>query len=206
MQAALDHIAITAGSLDEGVQHVAAALGVDLDPGGQHPAMGTHNRLLSLGPGCYLEVIAPDPDAPHPGRPRWFRLDDRKGPPRLTNWVLRTGDLDTALSVSPDGAGTPIPLSRGQLSWRMAVPADGHLPFDDLFPALIQWQGIAHPSLMLPDRGLRLTGLTLIHPDAAQLDRALEPFRPLPDVAVIPGDAPRLVARIDTPAGSRTLG
>ena len=206
MQAALDHIAITAGTLNDGAAHVAAVLGVDLDPGGQHPAMGTHNRLLSLGPECYLEVIAPDPDAPHPGRPRWFRLDDRAGPPRLSNWVLRTGDLDTALSVAPDGAGTPLALSRGQLSWRMAVPADGRLPFDDLFPALIEWQGVAHPSLMLPDRGLRLAGLTLIHPDATRLDRALDAFRPLTDVVVVAGATPRLVARIDTPAGPRELG
>jgi hypothetical protein len=206
MQAALDHIAVTARSLDDGVAWVAAALGVDLAPGGQHPAMGTHNRLLSLGPGRYLEVIAPDPAAAHPGRPRWFRLDDRSGPPRLTNWVLRTGDLDAALSVTPDGAGTPMALSRGQLSWRMAVPDDGCLPFDDLFPALIQWQGIAHPSLSLPDLGLRLTGLTLVHPRAAALDQALEPFRPLPDVTVVSGDAPRLIAHLHTPAGPRVLG
>ena len=34
-----------------------------LESGGRHPHMGTHNRLLSLGPDLYLEVIAVDPDA-----------------------------------------------------------------------------------------------------------------------------------------------
>jgi hypothetical protein len=206
MQATIDHLVVTAPTLDAGVAHVAACLGVDLDPGGQHPVMGTHNRLLSLGPGCYLEVIAPDPSLPAPARPRWFRMDEREGTPRLTNWVLRTGDLDTALSVAPDGAGQATALTRGDLAWRIGIPADGRLPFDDLFPALIEWQGIRHPSLALPDRGCRLTGLDLTHPDTAAIDRALAPFRPLPDIRVIPGDAPRLTARIETPAGMFTLG
>ena len=37
------------------------ALGATPAPGGHHPLMGTHNQLLSLGPGEYLEVIAIDP-------------------------------------------------------------------------------------------------------------------------------------------------
>jgi hypothetical protein len=80
-----DHLAIGAETLDEGVEAVEAALGVPLAPGGGHPAMGTHNRLLSLGPGEYLEVIAIDPDAP--ARPaalvRARRLSRPAAPQRL---------------------------------------------------------------------------------------------------------------------------
>uniref|UniRef100_UPI0039B8CB19 VOC family protein n=1 Tax=Albidovulum sp. TaxID=1872424 RepID=UPI0039B8CB19 len=88
MKAAFDHLAVSAASLDYGARVVEAALGIGLESGGKHPFMGTHNRLLSLGPGEYLEVIAIDPEAPGPERPRWFRLDTFTGPPRLTNWVL----------------------------------------------------------------------------------------------------------------------
>ena len=50
MQLELDHLAVSAASLAEGAAAVEAVLGVTLAPGGVHPHMGTHNRLLSLGP------------------------------------------------------------------------------------------------------------------------------------------------------------
>ena len=53
----LDHIVIAAATLDEGTQFTEDLLGVLLASGGQHHFMGTHNRLLSLGPKTYLEVI-----------------------------------------------------------------------------------------------------------------------------------------------------
>jgi hypothetical protein len=56
----LDHLAVSAMTLEEGVAHVEAALGVALAPGGQHPLMATHNRRRGLGD-VYLEVIAADP-------------------------------------------------------------------------------------------------------------------------------------------------
>jgi hypothetical protein len=46
----------------------------------------------------------------------------------------------------------------------MAVPTDGKLPFGGLFPALIQWEGTAHPAPRLPDRGVRLLALELHSP------------------------------------------
>ena len=150
----LDHLAVSALTLDEGVAVVEAALGVALAGGGQNPHMATHNRLLGLGD-AYLEVIAADPAAPAPVWPRWFDLDRFTGPPRLTNWIAACDDLEAALAASPDGTGTPVDLARGDYRWRMAVPADGQLPFDGCFPALIQWQGALHPARALPDAGLR---------------------------------------------------
>ena len=123
----IDHLAVAAASLDEGTAAVEAALGVKLSPGGQHALMGTHNRLLGLGD-LYLEVIAVDPAAPPPGHPRWFRLDQFTGAPRLTNWVVAVDDLEGALAVAPAGAGQAVDLARGDLRWRIAVPPDGTLP------------------------------------------------------------------------------
>ena len=39
-------------------------------------------------------------------------------------------------------------LSRGDLRWQMAVPGDGILPFDNMFPALMQWHS-PHPAAQL---------------------------------------------------------
>lgn len=203
---ALDHLAIAATDLAQGAARVEAALGVPLEPGGQHPRMGTHNRLLSLGPGEYLEVIAPDPAAPAPARPRWFGLDDFAGPAAPRAWVLRCDDLAAALALAPEGAGRPLDFQRGDLRWTMAVPDDGWLPHDGLFPALIAWEGGAHPSARLPDRGVRLTGLTLVHPDAQALRAALAPLLSDPRVQVRPGAAPALRMALDSPRGPVVLG
>ncbi len=198
-----DHIAISAERLEDGVAAVEAALGVALAGGGQHPHMATHNRLLGLGD-LYLEVIAADPSAPRPDWPRWFDLDNFSGPPRLTNWVARTDDLAAALAAAPMGIGHPVALSRGPYSWQMAVPADGRLPFDGAFPALIQWQPPHHPTQALPDVGLRLTRLEIAHPQAAALRAAL----PLADprVHIVEGAAKALRATFLTPHGERSFG
>jgi len=200
----LDHLAVVAADLETGVAAVEAALGVPLAPGGQHPHMGTHNRLLNLGE-AYLEVIAPDPSQPRPAHPRWFSMDRFTGPPRLTNWICATDDLDTALAEAPEGAGIATPLSRGDFRWRIAIPASGTLPFDDAFPALIEWEGTAHPALRLPDAGVRLTALTLIHPQADALRAWLSLRLPDPRVRVEAGPLKAMHAAFSTPAGTRFL-
>jgi len=199
----LDHLAVAAPTLNEASERVEAALGVPMQPGGQHPMFATHNRLLGLEDGLYLEAIAIDPSAPDPGRARWFDLDRFRGPARLSNWICRTGDMGAALAALPDGAGAPVQLSRGDLRWRMAVPDDGRLPFDNMFPALIQWQGRLHPASMLAPSGCALRRLVVSHPRAEDL-RATLPLND-PRVVIETGPTPALMAEFDTPNGLRRL-
>lgn len=201
---AFDHIAISATDLAEGVAAVEAALGLHLAGGGEHPLMATHNRLLGLGD-LYLEVIAANPAAPRPSRPRWFDLDSFSGPPRLTNWVVRSKSLTHDLALCPNGTGTPLALQRGDYRWQMAVPANGKLPFDGTFPALIQWQGTLHPTQALPDSGARLTRLEIAHPKADALQAALAPLFHDPRVVIVPGPAKAMRASFTTPHGVRVL-
>ena len=203
MRLALDHIAVSAATLEAGADWVETALGVPLAGGGKHPHMGTHNRLLSLGD-LYLEVIAIDPAAAKPAHPRWFDLDHFRGPARLTNWICRTDNLDAALTTAPNGTGTATDLTRGDYRWRFAVPATGKLPFDDCHPALIQWQGELHPAKSLRDHGIRLTGLRITHPDAPALRTALTTLTD-PRVTIATGPYPALRASFDTPHGPRVL-
>ncbi len=199
----LDHLAVAAASLAEGVAAVEAALGMTLAGGGQHLAMGTHNRLLALGD-VYLEVIAVDPSLVRPDRPRWFDLDQVQGPPRLTNWVVACEDVAGALADAPDGAGVPMDFERGDLRWRMAVPKDGQLPFDGAYPALIEWAGNAHPTQVLPDSGARLRRLEIAHPDADGLRKALVRLVD-PRVVITQGSAKSMRAEVMTPHGIRVL-
>jgi hypothetical protein len=160
---ALDHLVIAARTLGEGAAYVRERLGVECAPGGKHPAMGTHNMLLSLGPEAYLEVIAVDPEAAAPARPRWFELDTPAmkarlaSGPALVHWAERTTDLEREAAAYPVRLAIES-FSRGPYRWRMALTADGSFPGGGGLPTLIQWDG-PHPCAALPDSGVRLERL-----------------------------------------------
>lgn len=200
----VDHLVIVAEDLEAGARAVAAALGAPMQPGGQHPQMGTHNRLLSLGPAAYLEVIAVDPAAPAPGRPRWYGLDRMAGAPRLSNWAARAADIVRALAEAPMGMGAMTEMSRGDLHWQMAIPPSGVWPFDGVLPALINWPG-ATPHNRLRDRGLTLQRLRLVHPRMGDIRIAWPRLTETAGVVLEVGPAPALTAEIATPDGLKTI-
>jgi hypothetical protein len=200
---ALDHIVVSAERLEEGVAYVEDVLGVEMAPGGAHPQMGTHNRLLGLGH-AYLEVIAIDPEGTAPDQGRWFDLDHFSGPPRLTNWVAQTPDLPAALAVAPNGSGLPTKLSRGDLTWQIALSPDGTLPFGGAFPGLIAWGDTAHPTTRLPDAGCRLAKVQITHPEPGALRDAVAAFAS-PFVDWVAQGPLGFRAEIDTPSGRKVL-
>ena len=195
----LDHIAVLGESLEEAVAHAESAVGMPLLPGGTHPRYGTHNQLLGLG-GVYLEALAIDPAAEPPTEPRWFGLDRFKGPARLDKWICRVRDMDEALAALPM-AGRPGELSRGRLRWLMSVPGDGMLPYDGMFPALIQWLSPVPAGAILSASGARLTGLEVIHPEAEGLEALLAPYLDAPLARFATGARPALRAELRTPQG-----
>lgn len=224
--AALDHIVVVASSLDEGQAWAQRVLGITPGPGGQHPLMGTHNRLFNIASPAferaYFEIIAIDPGAT-PGRApdqrRWFDLDDAglqarvaADGPQLAHWVARVPALEKALlELAQLGIdrGTPITASRmtaaGLLRWRMSVRGDGRRLFGGALPTLIEWEGeAAHPAEALPPSGVVLQSLELQHPDAPALQSALAAVG-LSGFKVLEGK-PCLRATLQTPLGTVTLG
>ncbi|MBB4267262.1 VOC family protein [Roseospira visakhapatnamensis] len=209
---ALDHITVVATTLEAGIAHVRAHLGITAPAGGAHPRMGTHNHLLRLGDTEFLEIIAIDPAAAPPGRPRWFDLDTPKDhDAALATWVLRTPDLDASLGPAAATAGRPTDITRGDLAWRIAVADDGRLPLDGTFPTLIEWPRDrsgpeSHPAARMADLGCRLVSLTVHHPEA----RIIRDFLgdAFADARVTVSEAGRaaLRAEIETPAGRRVIG
>ena len=199
-----DHIAVAGETLAAATAHVEAALGVPLQKGGEHAIFHTHNTLLGLAEGLYLEAIAINPNAAQPDRPRWFDLDNFKGAPRLTNWICRCDDLDATLAGLPEGFGVPVDLQRGDLRWRMAVPASGILPYDNCAPALIQWVGDAHPAPRLTQQGCGISSLNIAHPQAPALGALLAPFLADKRISFSVGAA-QLTAIVSTAEGTATL-
>lgn len=202
---ALDHLIVVADTLEQGVRWCRQTFGIEPGPGGRHPTMGTHNRLFAIGsaafPRAYFEVIAIDADAPAPGRARWFGMDDPalreavRSEPRLVHAVMRTASLDAAVATyAAQGlaAGEPITATRGTLSWRIAVRADGTLGCGGALPTLIEW-GDRHPADAMPASGVVLQAL-----DLRGLPPALAPMLPA-GVRLATDAGPPIAARLAGP-------
>ena len=171
MPVVLDHLVVAARTLDEGVAWCESTLGVTPGPGGRHALMSTHNRLVNISsdafPHSYLEIIAIDPEAPPPGRTRWYDLDDAavqaalaEGP-QLIHWVARSTNLQahlTALSAAGWDGGQAIHVERGPLRWQISVRPDGRRLCDGVLPTLIEW-GPRHPCDDMPASEFRLQSL-----------------------------------------------
>jgi hypothetical protein len=205
LPAVIDHLVVTSPSRETGSAWVTEMLGVPLREGGAHARMGTHNALLRLGDAVYLEVLAIDPNALAPPRPRWFGLD-RPAPPRLAGWIVRTSDILATVAAASVPLGEVEPMERGDLRWRITIPADGRLPLGGMAPGVIEWPDEKHPAGGLPDSGCRLLGLEIDHPEGGEISRLLDSIGFDGPVDVRVGKVPRLVASIATPSGVRRLG
>jgi hypothetical protein len=218
MTARLDHLVVAAISLEQGVQWCEATFGITPGPGGVHSRMGTHNRLFSIAseafPEAYFEIIAIDPAAPPPGRPRWFGLDAAAlrsriaQQPLLLHAVARTPLLEMQrwglinIGIHP---GEPLSFERasaaGSLAWRMLVRDDGQLLCGGALPTLIEWQGERHPAQAMPGSGVVLKSLVLQGvPARAQAVLKLRGVA-VSDTAT----APALSATFSSPRGDITL-
>ncbi len=204
--AEIDHIVLGARSLAEGAAFIEQHLGVKPVKGGRHEGFGTHNMLLGLGRGCYLEIIAPDPDQPEPPHPRPFDLDDAsvrlmlEAEPRLLAWVARTPVLDAVVARLGPRAGEIKEMRRGDLHWRMAFPPQRQ-DMNNLIPALIQWSGEGASS-RIADSHCRLVSLEAEHPDVDAVRGALAE-RGLEEVLKLRRSPhARLLARIRRPEGT----
>jgi hypothetical protein len=201
----IDHLIVTAPDLGSGLEFVRDALGVEPQAGGKHAAMATHNLVLRLGASLYLEVISADPEAPSPGRPRWFELDGG-GPPRLAGWAARTDDIRAAAAAASEPLGAVAEMSRGDLNWLITIPDDGKLPLGGAAPGLIEWRVSPHPAAKMRDMGCSLAALEVSHPEPRRVSALLESLAFRDHISISAGERPALVAHFQTPAGPRSLG
>ena len=212
-KARLDHLVIVAASLEQGAAWCAEQLGVSLSGGGEHVRMGTHNRLLSLGPGLYLEVIAINPHVGKPELARWFGMDDavlRKrvvAAPELRTFVVGTDDIAAARLALPE-LGNVEQMQRGDLQWQITVRPDGRLQEGGCLPTVIQWRQGMHPSSAMADSGCRLVCLEVHHPEPARLEAQWRAIGLQPDKQLVLREAAvsHLVARVSTPDGMKAIG
>ncbi len=219
LASSVDHLVVMASDLAQGVAWCEATLGVTPGPGGEHPLMGTHNRLIKIATAdhcrAYLEIIAINPGAVPSittGARRWFDMDDpvlqarvAQHGPTLVHWVAGVPDIATAVTtLASQGIdrGAVVEASRptpaGLLQWQISVRADGQRLFGGCLPTLIQW-GSTHPTDAMLESGVTLCSLHAQHPQATALNTACQALG-LPISAATEGPA-RLSAQLQTPKG-----
>lgn len=204
----LDHLVYAVPDLQSGVEAFSERLGAAPAFGGRHASLGTHNAILPLVGGRYVELIAPDPSSPAPAGRRPFGLDDLSAP-ALVTWAAGTADIEADVERARDAGydpGTVVELAREtpegeRLTWRLALRPDP--PGDGLVPFLIDWGSTPHPS-GTREAVCSLEGFTAVHPDPEPVREVLRALDVSLDVEA--GPAPRLRALVVGPEGRFELG
>ena len=201
----VDHILLGVPDLDQAVAELAKVFGVTPVHGGKHPR-GTHNALLSLGPGVYLELIALQPGVK--GAEVGMADLDKLARPQLIGWAVSSPDLAAlrarlapgGFTLSAPQAGSRTTPKGEVLRWQAAGLEDGPAGA----PFFLAWSAdTAHPAATSPG-GCSLTTLEVATPAAARL-RALCATLDLP-VRVTEAPAVSYVLKLACPAGPVTFG
>jgi Glyoxalase-like domain len=203
----IDHLVYAVPRMEPACEALERLTGVRAAPGGVHPGQGTRNALLSLGPGCYLEIIGPDPEQAPPPEGRWFGIDHLEGP-RLATWARRVTNLEKAVRRAEQAGIAMGTIRQGartradgvRLCWTLTDPRA--MPWDGLIPFLIEWGSSPHPSSTAPG-GIGLRGLRGEHPEARRVQADLRALQLSLEVRT--SDRPALVASLETPRGTVEL-
>lgn len=135
----IDHFALVVNDLDAAVQ-THRRLGFDAQAGGEHPAFGSHNALIALADGAYLELVG-FKNIELASKAFWRdavkRLHASEG---LDNFVLLSNDLASDVSnlrarglvVSEPEDGSRVRPDGQRVAFRIATlggTRSGLLPF-----------------------------------------------------------------------------
>lgn len=202
-----DHFLLGCSSLETGIQYIKNKTGVGAIPGGKHPNIGTHNALISLGDKTYLEIIAPDPEAPNLVSAYAF-LKDLKDP-KLFYWAARTNNMDALLKEIKEAGYKNSGINPGSrkrrdgtiLKWR-SLSIETAIA-DEVVPFFIEWnKNSKHPSIDSP-KGCTLLSFEIEFPEPEKLKAILEHLSI--DVIVKPGSVAKLLLKLQSPKGVISL-
>ena len=204
----LDHVVFGVPDLETSIAALGAAIGATPEFGGRHESIGTHNAILPLRDGQYLELIARDPSCPSPPQEDPWGLD-RMTEPRLITWAVSTQDIQVAVGQAREAGYDPgriIELKREtprgeQLCWRLTIAAGNAA--NTLIPFLIDWGSSPHPSKT--NQALcSIEAFRGEHPDPESVRPSLNALGAPLEVGS--GKAPRLRGTLVGPNGSIALG
>jgi hypothetical protein len=170
-KAQVDHILLGIDDLDRGIDAFEQLTGVRPVYGGKHPG-GTHNALVSLGDGAYLEILALQPGVPPPKEYAGLEQLHTLTP---IGWAvsskesaqLRERLTAAGMAVTEPNAGSRKTPAGATLSWQTFGLKDN---FDDA-PFFIVWSAqTAHPSTTSPT-GCKLRQWRIASPHQKNLEQ-----------------------------------
>ncbi|HFA48835.1 MAG TPA: VOC family protein [Bacteroidetes bacterium] len=199
----VDHIVYAVPNLEEAISDIEKKLGVAPEPGGRHKSLGTHNALVNLGNGCYLELIAADPDNTTFSGEHWMGID-LITQPTITRWAVKTNDLDRDIhylrEVDPRlgniKGGTRKKPDGTKFIWKASMPLPA--PKVEILPFIIDWKGREHPTKSLPD-ACKLIELRATHPTPYFMETAIHAMNV--DIKLGVADEASITAVIESPNG-----
>jgi glyoxalase-like protein len=210
----LDHIMLATPDLEAAVVDFQQRTGVRPSEGGRHPGQGSRNVLVTLGNGCYLEIIGPDLSQDRTNN--LGEILSRLTRPTLLKFATGTPDIEAVhqrasklglwpLTSSGARADGPFAMSRtlptGEvLKWRLLLLGSGD--YEGYVPFFIQWDSEPHPSQTAAS-GCSLERFWVEHPDAAGLAKLYSELEVAVDVE--PSNQPRLNLALRTPKGRVTF-
>ena len=143
----VDHVIYGVRDLDEGIKWFRQEYGLEAVHGGSHPH-GSSMAIISLGPGQYLELLAPtDPSSDGP-MTRYLNKLTANGD-RFSGVCLLPTDLDavaTRLSLQIREASR-IPPGGDEIRWRIAGVEAAYGPLHRRLPYFIDWQDSFGPAI-----------------------------------------------------------
>jgi hypothetical protein len=199
----LDHLVYVTTDVTRTMQELGNRVGVSPSPGGKHPAWGTRNALLALGPLIYLEIMGPDPELSRPGLQRPFRIDSLARP-KLATWVVRSENLHNIVE-----AGKRAGVDLGEVQSKSRNKPDGTIIAwmmtdlltnreNGIIPYFINWGNSMHPAIGAP-QGCIIRELRAIHPEPKRIISILKALGL--DLPIEYGKRFALIASIETPKG-----
>lgn len=199
----IDHLVYCVPDLGKSMQELSELMGAKIFYGGQHQTLGTHNALLNLGNGAYLELLAIDEKNTAIPPPRWMGIDFFEKA-MITRWAIKSNDLASDVAILKKAnpkmgevfAGSRKRADGTLLSWEMVKPLA--TPVVEILPFMVNWKGSVHPTQSLPDI-CKLVEIRAIHPQPDMMASTLNSLNVAIELKL--GKVASLQAIIETPNG-----
>ena len=183
MPFSIDHLVVASDDLDAAITNARTA-GFTVVPGGVHGSGNTHNALIGLADGTYLELFAPTAQG-RAAEHRWFeRIRNGGG---LVDFCLLGADLGTevarirarGIEYSDPYAMARVTPAGTRIEWLLSTPpgvtGQNGWPFmiEDTTPRAVR---VPHaPELIRhPNHAKGVAGITVLVRDVAASARAFE--------------------------------
>lgn len=195
----IDHIVWAVPDLDAGMALIQQLTTIRPTYGGVHPGRGTHNAILPLSRGIYLEIIAPANSQSH----CWMDIHMIQEP-EVVRWAWKATELEdkvrllesSGINIGPIFGGRRIMKDGTVLKWDLTDP--DAFKSDKIIPFLIDWKNGPHPTTDL-ETPCDLLDVKMTHPEPVKIDHIFTQLNAETDITR--GPEPTLNVFIDSPIG-----